>query len=152
MPGEEYLVALGHIPVEMEDPVPPQYGYTAKQKKGLWNGLKSMFNGSSSTGSNKSSSRESGRRSRGGPFGHDQLQSLSYSCLGNKGERRAEEEVEYHMRDSVARLSRNLSLSHESVFQMDPHISQVGLNYRYICIFTSFSFLIVSLSNRQWAD
>ena len=114
-------MALGHIPVDMDGQPLPQIGYN-KQKKGLWSGIKQIFNGS--TG--KPRTRESGRNARSRPFSND-LQSLSYSCLGN-GKRKEEEEaeLEYHMRDSVARLSRNLSLSHESVFQMEPHISQVG--------------------------
>ena len=45
MPGEEYLVALGHIPIEEEGATPPppahQNGYG--KKKGLWSGIKNMF-------------------------------------------------------------------------------------------------------------
>ncbi len=63
------------------------------------------------------------------------MQSLSYSCLGQPRRRdddegEEEEENEYdddpYMREQARRLSRNLSLSHESVFHIDSHSGQVS--------------------------
>jgi hypothetical protein len=60
------------------------------------------------------------------------LQSLSYSCLGQARRREGaeeddyEEEEEEYMREQARRLSRNLSLSHESVFHIDSHNAQVS--------------------------
>ncbi len=61
------------------------------------------------------------------------LQSLSYSCLGQARRREVaeEEEEDYeeeeeYMREQARRLSRNLSLSHESVFHIDSHNAQVS--------------------------
>ena len=101
-------MALGHIPVDEELPYPPH----PFKKKGLWSGIKQIFN-------NKPRNRGTGPRRQ---FSSEQ-QSLSYSCLGNP--RAEEEEEEYRRIQNARRLSRNLSLSHESVFQMDPHPTQV---------------------------
>ena len=57
------------------------------------------------------------------------LQSLSYSCLGQPRRQEDEEEEddeEQYMREQARRLSRNLSLSHESVFHIDSHSGQVS--------------------------
>ena len=58
------------------------------------------------------------------------LQSLSYSCLGQarrrEGNEEEEDEEEEYMREQARRLSRNLSLSHESVFHIDSHSTQVS--------------------------
>jgi hypothetical protein len=68
------------------------------------------------------------------------LQSLSYSCLGQPRRRQAaeedgddddEEEDEEYVREQARRLSRNLSLSHESVFHIDSHSGQVGISLFY---------------------
>ena len=106
--GEEYLVALGHIPVEEEQ------GNGFNKKKGLWSGIKQIFH---------AKPRRPNRQPRR-QFSSD-LSSMSYSCLG---EARREEEEEYMRNQAARRLSRNLSLSHESVFQIEPNLIQVGLN------------------------
>jgi hypothetical protein len=59
------------------------------------------------------------------------LQSLSYSCLGQARRHEGAEEDDYeeeeeYMREQARRLSRNLSLSHESVFHIDSHNAQVS--------------------------
>ena len=80
----------------------------------LWSGLKQMFH----------------PRAQGGPQppqrpARGSSSTLSYSCLGNS--RRAAEDADpYGGGAQPAQLNRNMSYSHESVFQMDPHIVQVS--------------------------
>ena len=50
--------------------------------------------------------------------------SFSYSCLGQGQASKVEAEETYGVGQSAA-LSRNISYSHESVFQMEPHFTQV---------------------------
>jgi hypothetical protein len=90
----------------------------------------------------------SGRLSSGGggaaannrrSMSRSDMQSLSYSCLGQPRRQQEEEgddeegygEEQYrhhHLLDEqeARRLSRNLSLSHESVFRIDSHTGQVS--------------------------
>ena len=82
-------------------------------------------------------------RSRGERRGESSLSSLSYSCLGQA--RQEEEEEEYggfgegRGARSRERLSRNLSMSHESVFQMEPLPSQVQRTVTVIRMMTESS-------------
>ena len=79
----------------------------------IWSGLKQMFNNKPSQGP--------------GPVeaGQKKLQhsAYSYSCLGNSS-RRTDDDMYEGPAGSQA-LSRNISYSHESVFQMDPYVVQV---------------------------
>ena len=63
--GEEYLVALGHIPLDQDPPNHP----AALKKRGLWSGFKQIF---------VTKPRARPRRQ----FSND-LQSLGYNCLGS---------------------------------------------------------------------
>ena len=83
----------------------------------LRSGLKQMFHG-----------RPRGTES-------SRLESSTYSCLGHSNN--VEIDETYGLQSSA--LSRNISYSHESVFQMDPHHSQVG----GVFIIMSFRLLIV---------
>ena len=78
----------------------------------IWSGLKQMFN-------NKPSPQT--------VPGQKKLQhsAYSYSCLGNSS-RRTDEDM-YEGPTGSQALSRNISYSHESVFQMDPYVVQVRL-------------------------
>lgn len=103
---------------------------TYTKKKGLWSGIKSIFHQRQRTPS----------RSRGDRRQDHSLTSLSYSCLGQA--RQQEEEDIYggfgersgncrgRERIPRERLSRNLSMSHESVFQMEPLPNQVEVDDR----------------------
>ena len=86
----------------------------------LWSGLKQMFH---------PRPQPPQRPARGSSS------TLSYSCLGNS--RRAAEDADpYGGGTQSAQLNRNMSYSHESVFQMDPHIVQVSdiLAFYYIFV------------------
>jgi hypothetical protein len=121
------------------------------KKRGLWRGLKQIFHGGRQ-GSVMRPANRSGRLSGGGgttapnqrrSMSRSDMQSLSYSCLGQPCRREEEEEEEgeeeyaeqYHMLEEQARrLSRNLSLSHESVFRIDSHTGQVSRKiFNLIC-------------------
>jgi hypothetical protein len=116
------------------------------KKRGLWSGLKQIFHSGRPGSLARPNSRQrsataaattlttthtSSNRLR--PLSRGDLQSLSYSCLGQARRREGaeeededyEEEEEY-MREQARRLSRNLSLSHESVFHIDSHNAQVS--------------------------
>ena len=92
----------------------------------LWSGLKQMFHPRP--------------QAQGGPQppqrpARGSSSTLSYSCLGNS--RRAAEDADpYGGGAQPAQLNRNMSYSHESVFQMDPHIVQVSdiLSFYYIFV------------------
>jgi len=86
---------------------------TFTKKKGIWSGLKHMFHQRQRTPSRNRNERRQ--------FSTD-LSSLSYSCLGQA--RQDEDEMYGINSQQRARLSRNLSMSHESVFQMEPLPSQ----------------------------
>ena len=79
----------------------------------IWSGLKQMFNNKPSPGQAEAEA------------GHKKLQhsAYSYSCLGNSS-RRTDEDM-YEGPTGSQALSRNISYSHESVFQMDPYVVQV---------------------------
>ena len=83
----------------------------------LWSGLKQIFH-------NKSPGQppppEATSNSRPRRLEHS---SFSYSCLGNSNSRNVEDEMYGDTGSGMASqssLSRNISYSHESVFQMDP--------------------------------
>ena len=84
----------------------------------LWSGLKSMFHGKVRAGEGGSATIERQRRL--------EQSSFSYSCLGQgqASTTNGEAEESYGVGQSAA-LSRNISYSHESVFQMEPHYTQV---------------------------
>lgn len=82
----------------------------------LWSGLKSMFHGRPRAGEAGSATMERQRRL--------EQSSFSYSCLGQGQASKVEAEETYGVGQSAA-LSRNISYSHESVFQMEPHFTQV---------------------------
>jgi len=108
---------MGHSVTDNEEgnqqQLPSDTTPTFTKKKGLWSGLKHMFHQRQRTPSRNRNER------RQFPT---ELSSLSYSCLGQA---RQEEEEMYGMNNQQrARLSRNLSMSHESVFQMEPLPSQ----------------------------
>ena len=91
----------------------------------IWSGLKQMFN-------NKPSPHA---QAEAGP-GQKKLQhsAYSYSCLGNSS-RRTDEDM-YEGPTGSQALSRNISYSHESVFQMDPYVVQVSYyihTLHYLC-------------------
>lgn len=111
----EYRVAMGYGMGDIEKSHPEQSENTPTftKKRGIWSGLKHMFNQRQRTPSRNRNERRQ--------FSTD-LSSLSYSCLGQA---RQEEEEMYGMNSQQrARLSRNMSMSHESVFQMEPLPSQ----------------------------
>ena len=72
----------------------------------LWSGLKQIFHSRQRTES--------------------RLESSAYSCLGHSNN--VEIDETYGLQSSA--LSRNISYSHESVFQMEPHYTQVR-QYQY---------------------
>ena len=116
----EYRVAMGHNMVDIEkshqDQMESENTPTFTKKRGIWSGLKHMFNQRQRTPSRNRNERRQ--------FSTD-LSSLSYSCLGQA---RQDEDEMYGMNSQQrARLSRNMSMSHESVFQMEPLPSQVLL-------------------------
>ena len=126
MPGEEYLVALGHIPGDgsVSDPVSPMFGVagggstngdsssagggssssntnTAKRRS-LWSGFKQMFKGGSNN--RHTSAPPPQGYGGGGKMSRDHPpQSLSYSCLGGNGRRRdlTEDEDCYRNKNSL---------------------------------------------------
>ena len=75
MPGEEYMVALGHIQDNAESVTAAGGAVVAAQRPkkggGLWSGFKQMFN---------TKPRAAARPRR--QFSND-LQSLGYNCLGS---------------------------------------------------------------------
>ena len=73
----------------------------------LWSGLKQMFNS----------------RAKGGPGPEARLDHSVYSCLGHSNN--VEPDETYGLQ--ATQLSRNFSYSHESVFQMEPHHTQVTI-------------------------
>ena len=79
----------------------------------IWSGLKQMFNNKPSPGPGQV---EAGQKKL-------QHSAYSYSCLGNSN-RRTDEDM-YEGPSGSQALSRNISYSHESVFQMDPYVVQV---------------------------
>lgn len=89
----------------------------------IWSGLKQMFNNkpSSQTGPQSGTAQKKLQHS-----------AYSYSCLGNSS-RRTDEDMYEGPKGSQA-LSRNISYSHESVFQMDPYVVQV----RYLHIIAAW--------------
>ena len=97
----------------------------------IWSGLKQMFN-------NKPSPHTVPGQS--GP-GQKKLQhsAYSYSCLGNSS-RRTDEDM-YEGPTGSQALSRNISYSHESVFQMDPYMVQVRYLHIIVVIGTIPSML-----------
>lgn len=118
MPAQnEYRVAMGHNMVDHEhanqDHLQSESAPTFTKKKGIWSGLKHMFHQRQRTPSRNRNERRQ--------FSTD-LSSLSYSCLGQA--RQDEEEMYGINSQQRSRLSRNLSMSHESVFQMEPLPSQ----------------------------
>ena len=114
----EYMVALGHDMIDQEEMnqehLHSENTPTFTKKKGIWSGLKHMFHQRQRTPSRNRNERRQ--------FSTD-LSSLSYSCLGQA--RQDEEEMYGINSQQRSRLSRNLSMSHESVFQMEPLPSQV---------------------------
>jgi len=111
MGPDEYTRALGHDQLGDGE-------RTLPKKKTLWSGIKNMFHQRQRT---PSRSRERRQESS--------LSSLSYSCLGQARQQEELDEDSYggfgDPRAGVRgrereRLSRNLSISHESVFQMEP--------------------------------
>ena len=80
----------------------------------LWSGLKSMFHGRPRGGETASATMDRQRRL--------EQSSFSYSCLGQGHSKTIEAEESYGVGQSAAR---NISYSHESVFQMDPYVVQV---------------------------
>ena len=80
----------------------------------IWSGLKQMFNNKPSPG--PPGQAEAGQKKI-------QHSAYSYSCLGNSS-RRTDEDM-YEGPTGSQALSRNISYSHESVFQMDPYVVQV---------------------------
>jgi len=113
----EYMVALGHDMIDQEEMnqehLHSENTPTFTKKKGIWSGLKHMFHQRQRTPSRNRNERRQ--------FSTD-LSSLSYSCLGQA--RQDEEEMYGINSQQRSRLSRNLSMSHESVFQMEPLPSQ----------------------------
>jgi len=113
----EYMVALGHDMLDHEEAnqehLHSESTPTFTKKKGIWSGLKHMFHQRQRTPSRNRNERRQ--------FSTD-LSSLSYSCLGQA--RQDEEEMYGINSQQRSRLSRNLSMSHESVFQMEPLPSQ----------------------------
>jgi len=108
---------MGHSMVDTEkshqDQMESENTPTFTKKRGIWSGLKHMFNQRQRTPSRNRNERRQ--------FSTD-LSSLSYSCLGQA---RQDEDEMYGMNSQQrARLSRNMSMSHESVFQMEPLPSQ----------------------------
>ena len=85
----------------------------------LWSGLKQMFH-NKSPAPQDSNNTEKRRRL--------EQSSFSYSCLGNAKTQKHEEDI-YVGPGPQGSLSKNISYSHESVFQMDsPHIQLVSSN------------------------
>ena len=81
-------------------------GGARKGGASLWSGLKQIFHSRART----ESTMERPRRLEHSAF--------SYSCLGHSNTKGVETEETYGLQSSA--LSRNISYSHESVFQMDP--------------------------------
>ena len=89
----------------------------------LWSGLKSMFHGRARGGETANATMDRQRRMEHSAF--------SYSCLGQGKANTIEADESYGVGQSAAR---NISYSHESVFQMEPHYTQVG--QPLLCHFT----------------
>ena len=118
MPGEEYLVALGHIQGDHGPPSEHVYAAAASpppgdanqaasgggsntntaKRRSLWSGFKQIFRGRHSASSIHSSGYGSVDRS-GGKHGREPPQSLSYSCLGGNGRSRQMTDEEDIYRD-----------------------------------------------------
>ena len=120
MPGEEYLVALGHIQGDHgpqseqiyaaagNSPPPGDANQAAThgggthtstgKRRSLWSGFKQIFRGRHSASSIHSSGYGSVDRS-GGKHGREPPQSLSYSCLGGNGRSRQMNEEDDIYRD-----------------------------------------------------
>ena len=83
----------------------------------LWSGFKQMFN-------NKNAPEYPPRGQHPQPPQRPSKRlehsSFSYSCLGNSNSRRSEDDMYGGSSPAQSSLSRNISYSHESVFQMDP--------------------------------
>ena len=97
----------------------------------LWSGLKSMFHGRPRGADTASATMDRQRR-----LEHS---SYSYSCLGQSNTRNTPDNQETYGVGQSAALARNISYSHESVFQMDPHHAQVR---RHTVIIMSFLLIV----------
>lgn len=104
----------------------------------LWSGLKQIFHNKSP---GQPTPPEASINSRPRRLEHS---SFSYSCLGNSNSRKVEDDMYGDSGSGMASqssLSRNISYSHESVFQMDPPnnipVSNLNISFLQTAIFNS---------------